>query len=92
MQGYKRPLMLEDIFDLAPEDQVQVVSRDFERHWKAQLAKKGTGGEPSLVRMLQSHCTSLRFAEASADFCQISCRGSGHVAAMRPFYSGNMWQ
>jgi len=42
--------MLEDIFELAKADQVQTVSRDFDRHWKAQLAKKGTGGKPSLVR------------------------------------------
>lgn len=44
--GYKRPLMLEDIFELAKADQVQTVSRDFDRHWKAQLAKRVLEGSP----------------------------------------------
>ena len=51
-QGYKRPLQMEDMFELAPGDRVQAVSKDFELSWRAQLAKKESGGKPSLVRLL----------------------------------------
>ena len=51
-QGYQRPLQLEDVFDLAPDDRVQAISKDFERHWQAELPKKESGGKPSLVRDL----------------------------------------
>ena len=50
MQGYKRPLQLEDVFDLAPDDRVEEVAKDFERRWNKELRKKETGGKPSLVR------------------------------------------
>ena len=57
-QGYKRPLQMEDIFDLAPGDRVQAVSKDFEHNWRAQLAKKESGGKPSLVRPIGSSMVS----------------------------------
>ena len=49
-QGYKRPLQLEDVFDLAPDDRVETVAKDFDRRWDKELRKKETGGKPSLVR------------------------------------------
>ena len=49
-QGYKRPLQLEDVFDLAPPDRAEEVAKEFDRRWDKQLQKKATGGKPSLVR------------------------------------------
>ena len=46
-QGYKEPLQAEDVFDLAADDQVETVSKDFEAHWNEEMEKPNG---PSLVR------------------------------------------
>ncbi len=43
-------MQLEDVFDLAPDDRVEEVAKDFDRRWAKELRKKETGGKPSLVR------------------------------------------
>lgn len=51
-QGYKQPLDAEDIFGLAPDDKMEVVSKDFRAQWEEELEKPNG---PSLVRGHSTH-------------------------------------
>ncbi|GAB5588211.1 hypothetical protein Unana1_03111 [Umbelopsis nana] len=46
--GYKQPLLMEDLWNLKPEDQSAVISERFEQNWDREMKKKN----PSLLRAL----------------------------------------
>lgn len=46
--GYKQPLMMDDLWNLKPEDQAAVISERFEQNWDLEMKKKN----PSLLRAL----------------------------------------
>ena len=96
MQGYKRPLQLEDVFDLAPPDRAEEVAKEFDRIWDKELQKKATAGKPSLVRNLcaatlsahsigHAHLQSLMTAASKHDNQNPSCKRGMHGMPLQCF-------
>ncbi|KAG2178766.1 hypothetical protein INT43_001612 [Umbelopsis isabellina] len=46
--GYKQPLLMDDLWNLKPEDQAAVIAERFEQNWEKEMKKKN----PSLLRVL----------------------------------------